>query len=317
MQVDAVDSRPKQSDTELQEHATSVMTTVRMGHMLLAQDCTRLLHLLMMDAVVPMMVLFEVDNMHARLFKSLQLQEGQRSTMATFWRQWEQRRRALDETSVAAIETLATVPTKLHIPDLVQAQINVLCGDKRHASLGSKIALKGGDGLGVPGKAGQQNEIACGGSGGNQGYCATADRLSVQSGGAHGGRFSHRLRRNSEQRSASHGMLQGKEPCGDEGDDRVLIGQNGRHTHAAETALKQLLSVHEADKDMYIDCLDVQMPSAVLSSAQVIKLWSASLMHEGPPFDFMGLCQMAALQERRIDLLHKQSPSFSGRIPVI
>ena len=79
------------------------MASVRMGRLLLAQDCAPLLHLLMVDAVVPLIALDGVEDMHAQIFKSLQLQDVQRSAMATFWRQWVARRHALDCSSVTRV----------------------------------------------------------------------------------------------------------------------------------------------------------------------------------------------------------------------
>ena len=126
------------------------MASVRMGRLLLAQDCAPLLHLLMVDAVVPLIALDGVEDMHAQIFKSLQLQDVQRSAMATFWRQWVQRRRALDETTAAAAEALSTVPTTFRIPDLVQTQVSVLCGDKKSVSCGTGDAKDGKGGSAEP-----------------------------------------------------------------------------------------------------------------------------------------------------------------------
>ena len=315
LQVSAADGRPKQSRKELQEHAACVTSTVRMGRMLLAQDCTPLLYLLMMDAIVPLIAFDEVDNMHARLYKALQLTECQRATLATFWRQWVARRHALDETSAEAIEALSAVPTTLRIPDLVQTQVNALCGEKKHVSSGTAINGKGG--------AGEPHIAWIGYGDGNKRYCATEDRMFVQAGGCatlEVAMCAHQYGLNARLCGTSHGALEGEEACSDdacisaEGGGRDLVGQNGGRMHAAATALKQLRSVHEADKDMFLDCLDAQIPDSMLSAAQIVCMGSASLLHAGPPFDFLNLCQMAATQERRIQLLKKPNEPFTGQL---
>lgn len=308
MQVAAAGTQTKGSPvTALQEHATSVLCAVRMGHMLLAQDTTRLLQSLVMDVVVPLTAFCDVDNMHADLFKKLQLQDGQRSAMANFWQQWETRRRVLDETTSSAMEQLDSVPVTLHIPDCVQTEIHVLCGYKKRALAASETVRLGA--------------VQPGGAPAEAGLLAPSCGAGVKEVGAH--------RLNAYQRGGqmpSCGVLEGEEAYGidasmrhkhEELDVGVLVGQSGVHTDAARTALKLLVSVHDADKEMYIDSLDAQMPAAILSAAQVMQLSSTNLMHDGAPFDFLSLCKMAASQERRICLLSKVNSPFTGTLPVL
>lgn len=322
MQVASAEAPTAESAAALQSHAVGVMLNARMGHMLVARDCTTVLGLLTIDVLVPLMECSEVD---ANVFKALKLKNGQRSAMATFWQQWEEYRRRLDDTATAAIEKLAGLPTTQPVPKATMDWINALCGEDEPAETedAAAAALCTDNACCKPLYDTQPRESHCGAKGKAR-YLASRDRSFLQSKDLPQAQGTENLQREHLRGRLTTGdIMEGtQKPSTAEilekgRGEKGLVGQSGHYATAAHTAIQMLTQMHRADKDLYINCLDAQMPAAVLSSAQVVQLWAATQMHDGFPFDFLNLCRMAYAQERRIQLLQKQKSPFLGQMLVL
>eukprot|EP00892_Ulva_mutabilis_P002132 jgi/Ulvmu1/1191/UM108_0019.1 len=74
--------------------------------MLTFRDAPRIIRRLAVQAVVPLLRYFEVENMQVMLYRSLRTTPAQRERMAAYWSAWERRNRELDSAMDATREAL-------------------------------------------------------------------------------------------------------------------------------------------------------------------------------------------------------------------
>eukprot|EP00892_Ulva_mutabilis_P004399 jgi/Ulvmu1/2330/UM013_0178.1 len=228
----------------------------------------------------------EVENMHVLLYRGLGLSAADKERMADLWHAWERRRRSLNKPHAAALAALRGLPG----PDALSTEIVAAC-------------MRSGD----PIKLSQHAQHASPSS--------TALEQLSRGHNVYGGSGMHELH------AWGHKFKINRAGARPFGTDRVghlpcvgLLGECHAATGAAMHALQDLAAVHKADGDLYADTLELQgQPGAVLSLEKLCRVCCAHLEHEVVQADFLALCQLAAAQRSRDQML-RQPPMFGSDV---
>lgn len=221
----------------------------------------------------------QTENMHMRIFRKLKMSPEQCSQMAACWHTWLARRRALNATVDSAQQLLNTLPKTLDIPLDHLSHISQIAADPqtvctncaRSASATAQLAMHEGH--------------ECSGT--------------CSAGPADGGRRSERVKRACE----VCGAVMDTTEVGENEPGGMLGADHGSTCRAAE-ALRQLWRMLDADASLAVSVMALQrQPGGILGAWQLTLECQTNMEHGNAPIDRLVLCQLAAAQERRQELL--------------
>lgn len=210
----------------------------------------------------------QAENMHVHLYRDLRISPEQAFRFAAVWHRWLRDRRALGGIRTAALAILNTLPAS--VPTLDFTHISRLAsGSVQHVHVCT--------------------------------YCAGA--------GAHAELAAHAGHACSH-KEGRHRVCDGPvcSSCGaavdgGEGDAPGLLGEDYRSTCRAAAAMRHLRHLLDAATKVSLSLMSTQwQPGGVMTAQQLTCMARRALRSNGPPIDFMVLCQLAATQERRWEL---------------
>eukprot|EP00892_Ulva_mutabilis_P001618 jgi/Ulvmu1/11457/UM076_0033.1 len=230
---------------DLQERAYMVMTLFSAGHMLLLADASRIIRRLSVNGTVPIIQQYQVENMHVRVYRALQLTSDQRNTMADIWSEWEQRRRSVDAPVATARDCLDALPQFIPIPAVFAQHVFDIAQGKPAAAAAARDAPTNP---------------------------APWEREAVV----------------------------------------PLLGAASDFAEPAAEALRLLWYSQEAEASVSTCMIARRLqPGHAMSVSQQMRLYSAHLKYVGAPFvDFLALCQLAVMHQRRNKLFHAPASPY-------
>eukprot|EP00892_Ulva_mutabilis_P002233 jgi/Ulvmu1/1200/UM108_0028.1 len=274
------------ADAGRRERLFVSLTLLCAGHTVVLRDAGRITRNMAYNSILPNMLHCEIENMHVRVFRKLQLSPEQCARMAACWHTWLKRRRALNAVTEAALDTLASLPKTLTLTPLHLRHISRLAAGPLCAACVQQADATG------PGHV--HGAHACG---------------SHDSVMRHG-----RLPDVCEQCGDAVDACSATRDGHVEDEEAGMLGADPESTCRAAEALQQLWRMHDADSALAVSVMALQRkPGAMLDLRQQTLECQLAFERGSAPIDRLVLCQLAATQVRRQEL--RQWPEVLTKPP--